>query len=80
MAEPDLSEFDKEAAGRKYTCNVALLPLSPEQRAKLDAALARPGEYTVTGIVRVLHTWGCSIAETTVSHHRLKRCACVRKP
>jgi hypothetical protein len=76
----DLSEFDAEARTRSGGCSVANLDLTEDQRAKLDAALAKPGAYSVSGIIRVLHKWGVGIGKDAISNHRAQRCACANKP
>lgn len=74
----DLSDFES-AKKRVAGCAVARLPISPEQRAALDAVLARPAEYSGDGILNVIHRWGCQIGKDAVLTHRRKDCACARK-
>lgn len=77
MAEPDLSEFDA-ARKRPPGCGIAVLRVTPDQRAKLDAIWARPTEYSIEGIAKVIHSWGLRIGRDTVRNHRDRGCACVR--
>jgi len=69
----DLSEFETPKG-----CSLARMELSDEQRAKLDAAIARPDIMSPT-IVRVLRTWGFETSKDTVNRHRKGECQC-RKP
>ena len=74
----DLSEFE-EQTGRRFVCHIAELDLTEEQRAKLDAALARPGvDISTRAIHRVLQSWDRTVAETTIGKHRQHRCQCYR--
>ena len=75
--ELDLSDFDT-AKKRKPGCSIAGLELTAEQRAKLDAVLDRPGEYSVAGVIAVLHAWGVQIGSDSLRTHRDKRCSCAR--
>jgi hypothetical protein len=77
VAEPDLSEFDV-ARKRPPGCAIAGLRLTPDQRAKLEAVLARPNEYSIEGLVKVIHGWGFPIGKDTVRNHRDRGCECVR--
>ena len=77
MADLDLSEFDA-ARKRPPGCGVAILQVTPDQRAKLEAVLARPAEYSLDGIVKVIQGWGLHISKETIRDHRNRGCACVR--
>jgi hypothetical protein len=77
MADLDLSEFD-EARKRPTGCGVAGLQLTPDQRAQLEAVMARPAEYSISGIVKVIHKWGLQTGKETIRNHRDRGCACVR--
>jgi hypothetical protein len=71
----DLGEF--EAFIRPTGCSVAKLDLTPEQRAKLEAAIARH-DITAPAIVKVLATWDRVGSETSVLRHRRRVCRCFR--
>ena len=71
--EVDLSEFNI-----KRGCVIANLDLSPDQRTKLDAALAYPKERIPNvEILRVLKEWGFTqVRKTSLADHRLGDCCC----
>lgn len=77
MVDLDLSEFD-EARKRPAGCAVAGLQLTPDRRAQLEAVFARPGEYSIAGITRVIHKWGLQIGKESIRGHRDRGCGCVR--
>lgn len=77
LAEVDLSAFER-ARKRPPGCGLAALRLTDQQRAALEAACERSGEYTVEGITKVIRDWGYPIGKDTVRTHRRRECACGR--
>jgi len=74
MTVIDIEEFQ---GGRRPNaiCWRRKARLSPEQEAKLDAALASP-DITARTITDVLNSWGVMIGENVVAKHRRGVCSC----
>lgn len=74
--EVDLSEFiaaARKGGGRCWHSQLA--GLSPEQLAKLDAALESPF-ISGSAIAAVLKGWGLPIRPEAVQRHRRHQCSC----
>jgi len=74
MTVIDIEEFQ---GGRRPNaiCWRRKARLTPEQEAKLDAALASP-DITSRTITDVLNAWGVQIGENVVNKHRRGNCSC----
>ena len=77
MSDLDLSEFDEAIAPSSRGCWHTKIGerLTPEQVAKIEAALVSP-RYPNTAIARVMRSWGYSIGDNVIGKHRLGRCSC----
>lgn len=71
----DLSEFVAAARPTGYGCWYSTIEFTPEQRAKIDAAL---GDQSIpnTAIARVLTNWGYRKGDAAVRNHRIGSCSC----
>jgi hypothetical protein len=72
MSKPDISEF--------FTikkCPIGSLPLSEEQRDKINYVLKLSNQEVQTStIMKVLIDWGFSVKRTTLGEHRRGTCCC----
>jgi hypothetical protein len=69
-----LTEAQQLALRPGGTCGVALLVLSPEERAELDEALA--SRVASEAIARAMEKRGHTIKYQTIARHRRGACAC----
>lgn len=78
MAETGLlAAIHAEVRPRGGTCAIALLPLSPDERDDLDAALgADKTAVPATAIAAALQKRGHKINTFTVNRHRRGDCSC----
>lgn len=77
LPDDELAEFFDEPA-KEPTCPVFLLPLTGEQRRRLEKALARPRQQ-ITGakIARVVTGWGYPVKDWQINSHRRGECSCL---
>lgn len=81
MPGPDLSEFRALTPSKLGPCAVgtAHAALAAGERAKLDAALARPRvEIPNTAIRKWLDQRGHRVSINAITAHRHQSCACTR--
>ena len=76
-AKPDLSEFEALNSPRRPKCSIrcAFEQLSPEDAAKLEAALAEE-RFTHSSIAQWLTSRGFKVLDQTVGRHRAGKCSC----
>jgi hypothetical protein len=85
-ATPDLSAYYKHSRPKKPPCKFSFLlsadsPLSKKQQVELAAALdADKSIVTATAIIEVLKELNVEIEFSTnnITHHRARKCSCVR--
>lgn len=79
----DIEEFLDATLIAGPPCSVRVLPITDEQRVKLNAAFDDP-RVSVSAIHRILTQtpaaggWGQHIAIETVRRHHRRKCNCVR--
>lgn len=78
MAETGLlADIQAEVRPQGGTCAIALLPLTPEEKAELDAALATDRNLIpATAIARALEKRGHKVNDFTINRHRRHGCSC----
>jgi hypothetical protein len=74
-SQPDLSEFDALSPRAVSRCGIAKVTLEPEQRAKLNAAMAADRISAAT-IALWLDKRGFSVSGQVVRRHRAGECSC----
>jgi len=72
MDTVDISEFMNPKR-----CKIGALPLSEEQRAKLESALKASKDLVTNARIKdVIESWGFYAAASTIGQHRNHRCGC----
>ena len=75
-----LADIRAEVRQPGGTCAIALLPLTDEERAELDQALAAgKGLIPATAIAKALTKRGYKINDYTINRHRRGGCSCAEK-
>lgn len=71
----DLSEFYELSDAVKCTIGRAIETLTPDEQAKVIAALVEP-DITTSSIFRWFMKRDCAVAESSLRKHRTQVCSC----